>query len=181
MPVVLLRSLNKELPRYLHVYYCELLQIFTLELVLFNCLRSATERRKTKAVVTLPGSHPIFPSFIVLTLKQDPIYVFPELKLPCVFPNFHIHISVSDLYIPIIGPPIFLQQNSQTDRGSIQIAQRYMNVETGNEAAQFYFWGIFVSNFRYSFWMWDTEHFIEARTKLSEPNAVYVAKHKYCL
>ncbi len=30
-------------------------------------------------------------------------------------PNFHIHVSVSDLYIPRIGPHIFLQQNSQTD------------------------------------------------------------------
>jgi hypothetical protein len=26
---------------------------------------------------------------------------------------------VSDLYIPMIGPPIFLQQNKQTDSGSL--------------------------------------------------------------
>jgi hypothetical protein len=28
-------------------------------------------------------------------------------------------VSVSDLYIPMIGPPIFLQQNKQTDSGSL--------------------------------------------------------------
>jgi hypothetical protein len=31
--------------------------------------------------------------------KQDPIYVFPEIKLHCLVPNLKIHISVSDLYI----------------------------------------------------------------------------------
>ena len=30
-------------------------------------------------------------------------------------PNFHIPMSVSDLYIPRIGPHIFLQQNRQID------------------------------------------------------------------
>ncbi len=34
------------------------------------------------------------------------------------FPH-HIHVSVSDLYIPRIGPHIFLQQNRQTSRGNI--------------------------------------------------------------
>jgi hypothetical protein len=33
-------------------------------------------------------------------------------------PNFHIHVSVSDLYIPRIGPHIWLQQNRQTDPGN---------------------------------------------------------------
>jgi hypothetical protein len=32
-------------------------------------------------------------------------------------PNFHIHVSVSDLYIPRIGFDIWLQQNRQTDPG----------------------------------------------------------------
>ncbi len=44
--------------------------------------------------------------------------------------QFHINVSVSDLCIPTIGPPIFLQQNRQTDRGNIHIyiAHRNMNV-----------------------------------------------------
>jgi hypothetical protein len=39
--------------------------------------------------------------------KQDPIYVIPEMKLRGLMPNFHIHVSVSDLYIPTIGPRLF--------------------------------------------------------------------------
>ncbi len=31
---------------------------------------------------------------------EDPIYIFPEMKLRGLGPNFHIHVSVSDLYIP---------------------------------------------------------------------------------
>jgi hypothetical protein len=51
--------------------------------------------------------------------KEDPNYEFPEIKLRGLSPNFYIHISVSDLYIPTIGPSIFLQQNKQTERGNI--------------------------------------------------------------
>ncbi len=51
--------------------------------------------------------------------KENSIYVFPEKKLRGLSPNFYIHVYVSDLYIPTIGPPIFLEQNRQTDRGNI--------------------------------------------------------------
>ncbi len=47
------------------------------------------------------------------------IYVIPKKELRGLSPNFHIHVSVSDLYVPTIGPPIFLQQNRQTDRGNL--------------------------------------------------------------
>jgi hypothetical protein len=36
--------------------------------------------------------------------------LFPEMKLRGLVPNFHIHVSVSDLYIPTIGPPILLRK-----------------------------------------------------------------------
>ncbi len=51
--------------------------------------------------------------------KQDPIYVFPEMKLRGHIPNLHIYVSVGDFYIPTIGPPILLQQNWRTDHGNI--------------------------------------------------------------
>ncbi len=51
--------------------------------------------------------------------NENSIYVFPENELRGFSPNFHIHVFVSVLYIPRIGPHIFLQQNRQTDRGNI--------------------------------------------------------------
>ncbi len=51
--------------------------------------------------------------------KENPIYVFLFWELRGLSPNFHIHVSVSDLYIPRIGPHISLQQNMQTDPGDI--------------------------------------------------------------
>ncbi len=33
--------------------------------------------------------------------KKSPIYVFPEKELCGLSPNFHIHVSVSDLYFPM--------------------------------------------------------------------------------
>ncbi len=50
---------------------------------------------------------------------ENPIYVIPEMKLRGLVPNFYIYVSVSDLYIPRIGLPIWLQQNRQTDPGKI--------------------------------------------------------------
>ncbi len=39
-------------------------------------------------------------------LKQ----IFPEKELRDISPNFHIHVSVSDLYIPTIDLPILLRE-----------------------------------------------------------------------
>jgi hypothetical protein len=41
--------------------------------------------------------------------------IFPEKELCALNPNFHIHVSVSDLYIPTMGLPILLQENMWTD------------------------------------------------------------------
>ncbi len=56
-----------------------------------------------------------------LHCEEGPIYVFPEMKLRGFVPNFRIHVSVSNLYIPTIGPPILMEQNMQTDCGNIHI------------------------------------------------------------
>ncbi len=50
---------------------------------------------------------------------ENPNCVFSEMKLRDVVPNSYTDVSVSDLYIPRIGMPIWLQQNRQTDPGII--------------------------------------------------------------
>jgi hypothetical protein len=47
-------------------------------------------------------------SFRQLHCKDNTIYVFLFWELHGLSPNFHIHVSVSDLYIPRIGPHNFL-------------------------------------------------------------------------
>jgi hypothetical protein len=55
----------------------------------------------------------------ILHCKENPIYRFLFWELRGLSPNFHIHLSVSNLYIPRISPHISLQQNRQTDPGNI--------------------------------------------------------------
>ncbi len=76
--------------------------------------------------------------------------LFPKQNYNILSPSFHIHVSMSSWYFPRISLPILLQPNRQTYSGNISMAHRHMNVGTGNETAQFHFWGIHKSNFRYS-------------------------------
>jgi hypothetical protein len=45
--------------------------------------------------------------------------MFLEKELLGLSPNFHINVSVSDLYIPTIGLPILLKENMWIDPGNI--------------------------------------------------------------
>ncbi len=46
--------------------------------------------------------------------------IFPEKELQSSSPNFQIHVSVSDVYIPTIGrSDILLQENMPTNPGNI--------------------------------------------------------------
>jgi hypothetical protein len=51
------------------------------------------------------------------TLQRKSHLCVPRKGIAGLSPNFHIHVSVIDLFIPRICPHIFLQQNRQTDRG----------------------------------------------------------------
>ncbi len=57
--------------------------------------------------------------------------IFPEKELCGLSPNFHIHVSVSDIYIPAIGLSILLQETMWTDPGNIYI-NRSQTHEFGN-------------------------------------------------
>ncbi len=76
--------------------------------------------------------------------NKNPIYVFLFWELRGLSPNFHIHVSVSHLYIPRIGPhKYFLQPNRQIDRGN--------RSQTHECCRTILFLEIFVSNFQYWF------------------------------
>jgi hypothetical protein len=49
------------------------------------------------------------------TQSENLKLIFPEKELRSLSSKFHIHMSVSDLYIPTIGLPILLQENMWTD------------------------------------------------------------------
>jgi hypothetical protein len=84
-----------------------------------------------------------------LHCKEIRVYVFPEKELRALSSNFHIYVSVSDLFIPTFDPPIFMQQNRQIDQGNIYInrSQKHKCRDRDYSSAD-PFLRIFVSNFR---------------------------------
>ncbi len=50
----------------------------------------------------------------------------PEMKLYGLVPNFYIHVSVSDLYIPTIGPQTQYSEKKRTHRGNILFTDAWM-------------------------------------------------------
>ncbi len=61
--------------------------------------------------------------------NENRIYVFLFWELRDLSPNFHIHVSVGDLYIPRIGPHISC---SRIGRSIVRIVNRSQTHEFGN-------------------------------------------------
>jgi hypothetical protein len=85
--------------------------------------------------------HSISYAFYVYTLYRKSNLCIPRNETA--WPIVPIHVSVSDLYIPCISLPIWLQQNRQTNPGNIctvSIAHRYMSVEIERQNIIILFW-----------------------------------------
>jgi hypothetical protein len=54
--------------------------------------------------------------------------IFPEKEYRDLSPNFHIHASVSDLYIPMIGLPILLEEIYRPILGLVMSNQRFLKI-----------------------------------------------------
>ncbi len=61
----------------------------------------------------------INPLNLLAHCTENSKHIFPKMKLRSIINNSYIHVSVSNLYIPRIGLPIWLQQNRQADPGNI--------------------------------------------------------------
>jgi hypothetical protein len=73
---------------------------------------------------------------------DNPYYVFPEMKLRSLVPIAYIHVSVSDVYIPMIDRLIWLQQNRQTNPpGNINRSQIHeCQLQIGRQNIIILFW-----------------------------------------
>ncbi len=86
------------------------------------------------------------------------------MKLCSILSNFHIHVSISDLHIPMISPPILLQKKE--DRSWEYV----IHSQIENEAAEFLFWEfinrIFFAVYLTRFYLGHTHREFKRRGKL---------------
>jgi len=85
------------------------------------CFRENDHRIKVEVLnfCHSPCYLPVIQIHVLPALYRKSHLCIPRNETARLIPNSCIHVSVSDLYIPRIGLPIWLQQNRQTDPGNI--------------------------------------------------------------
>ncbi len=100
----------------------------------------------------LPGVSclPITKTYLMPALQRKSHFCIHFWELRGLSPNFHIHVSVSDLYIPRIGPHISCSRIGRYIVGIYKSLTGPWNTDCGGGIP---FLGIIVSNFRYWFFV----------------------------
>ncbi len=86
---------------------------------------------------------------ISMHCTENTIYKFPEKELPGLSSNFHVHVSVSDVYIPT-GRFTYFPAAEYADRSWEYINSKQKHECRNSDCGRAIpFLGIYVSNFRY--------------------------------
>ncbi len=87
----------------------------------------------------------------IIHCNENPIFVFLFWELHGLRPNFQIHVSVSDLYIPRIGPHTSCSRIGRSTVGIYKTCSQTHESRNWDCGREIPFLEIFVSNFRYQF------------------------------
>ncbi len=109
--------------------------------------RSPRESTSQPSLPEPPSEKPLQWKVISSHCKEISIYLFPEKELRGLNPNFYIHVSVSDLYIPRSNCLCLLQENRW---GNILICSQTHECRTWDWGCAIHFLGIHTWDFRCS-------------------------------
>ncbi len=120
-----------------------LLFVFVFFFMILTRINFIIKNISAQIPLRLPGRDPgpiyltIFPQAGALTTKlrltqhphckENPIYVFLFWELRDLSPNFHIHVTVSDLYIPRMGP-LHIFPCSRIGRPNLEICKSLTDI-----------------------------------------------------
>jgi hypothetical protein len=86
---------------------------------------------------------------VLLHCNGKSIYVFLFWELRGLSPSFHIHVSVSDLFSPRIGPHISSSRQKADPSGEYIIRSQTHECGNWDRDPDIPFLGLFISNFRH--------------------------------
>jgi hypothetical protein len=142
-------NLKKDLNAVFWKYFIQLTTCVSYYPYMFNSSWQLNHQSQLIEQPIMATSLDVFLCYTIIHCNGNSEYILLFWELRGLSPNFHIHVSVSDLYVPRIGPHI---SSSRKGRPIVGI---YINRSLTHECRNWDwdpdipFLGIFVSNFRH--------------------------------